>query len=122
MIYQNARMLGRDQLVDIKVESGIITEIGNNLKGSQAVDLQGKIVSSPFVEPHIHLDTTLTAGEPNYNISGTLFEGIEIWNKRKQAVITFPRPFPCRQPSPYLHPAIALHTPCQVSRPHSPLP
>ncbi|ESG79359.1 cytosine deaminase, partial [Salmonella enterica subsp. enterica serovar Kentucky str. ATCC 9263] len=37
----------------------------------------------PFVEPHIHLDTTQTAGEPSWNQSGTLFEGIERWAERK---------------------------------------
>ncbi|MGL4821301.1 MAG: cytosine deaminase, partial [Bacilli bacterium] len=37
----------------------------------------------PFVEPHVHLDTTLTAGEPRWNVSGTLFEGIERWAERK---------------------------------------
>ncbi len=37
----------------------------------------------PFVEPHIHLDTTQTAGEPAWNQSGTLFEGIERWAERK---------------------------------------
>ena len=37
----------------------------------------------PFVEPHIHLDATQTAGQPNWNQSGTLFEGIERWAERK---------------------------------------
>ncbi|RAN85780.1 cytosine deaminase, partial [Bacillus sp. SRB_28] len=35
------------------------------------------------IEPHIHLDTTLTAGEPEWNLSGTLFEGIQRWSERK---------------------------------------
>ena len=42
-----------------------------------------KALSSPFIEPHIHLDTTQTAGEPSWNLSGTLFEGIERWAERK---------------------------------------
>lgn len=37
----------------------------------------------PFCEPHIHLDTTQTAGDSSWNISGTLFEGIECWDERK---------------------------------------
>jgi len=36
-----------------------------------------------FIEPLIHLDTTQTAGEPNWNRSGTLLEGIERWVERK---------------------------------------
>lgn len=38
----------------------------------------------PFVEPHIHLDTAMSAGEPRWNRSGTLFEGIECWSERKE--------------------------------------
>jgi cytosine deaminase len=40
-------------------------------------------VTPAFVEPHIHLDASLTAGEPRWNQSGTLFEGIECWSERK---------------------------------------
>ena len=50
---------------------------GNILDGEQG------IVYPPFVEPHIHLDATQTAGQPNWNQSGTLFEGIERWAERK---------------------------------------
>jgi cytosine deaminase len=48
--------------------------------------VQGQLVSPPFVESHIHLDSALTAGEPRWNQSGTLFEGIEIWRERKQSL------------------------------------
>jgi cytosine deaminase len=46
----------------------------------------GNLVIPPFVEPHIHLDATLTAGEPRWNMSGTLFEGIECWGERKATI------------------------------------
>lgn len=48
------------------------------------LDAEGCLAVAPFCEPHIHLDTTQTAGEPNWNISGTLFEGIERWAERKE--------------------------------------
>lgn len=47
------------------------------------IDATGQMATAPFCEPHIHLDTTQTAGEPSWNISGTLFEGIERWAERK---------------------------------------
>lgn len=47
------------------------------------LDAEGGLALPPFVEPHIHLDTTQTAGEPAWNQSGTLFEGIERWAERK---------------------------------------
>ncbi|MFZ4832559.1 cytosine deaminase [Rouxiella sp. Mn2063] len=47
------------------------------------LDAEGGLVLPPFIEPHIHLDTTQTAGQPSWNLSGTLFEGIERWAERK---------------------------------------
>jgi cytosine deaminase len=38
------------------------------------------------IEPHIHLDATLTAGSPSWNESGTLAEGIEVWGDKKQSL------------------------------------
>jgi cytosine deaminase len=54
--------------------------------GVQELELEGKLVSPPFVESHIHLDSALTVGQPRWNQSGTLFEGIEIWAERKQSL------------------------------------
>lgn len=51
------------------------------------IDARGQLLIAPLVEPHIHLDAALTAGEPEWNMSGTLFEGIERWSQRK-ALIT----------------------------------
>lgn len=42
------------------------------------------MILPPFIESHVHLDTCLTAGDPVWNMSGTLFEGIECWSKRKE--------------------------------------
>ena len=50
----------------------------------QIIDLKGKIVLPPYVEPHIHLDYVLTAGIPRWSKSGSVFEGMEIWSERKQ--------------------------------------
>jgi cytosine/creatinine deaminase len=74
--------------VDIAILGGKIVAIAPNLNepAQQEFDIQGKLVSSPFVESHIHLDSALTAGEPRWNQSGTLFEGIEIWGERKQSL------------------------------------
>lgn len=72
--------------VDIAIDAGRIIAIGANLPHSsqQTIDVKGQLVSPPLIESHVHLDTALTAGEPRWNQSGTLFEGIEIWRDRKQ--------------------------------------
>ena len=72
--------------VDIGIKDGKVTAITPSLHASAEVELDvaGQLVSPPFVESHIHLDSALTAGEPRWNESGTLFEGIQIWGERKQ--------------------------------------
>lgn len=76
------------ELVDIGIKDGCITAIAPTLNEPAAieVDVQGQLISPPFVESHIHLDSVLTAGEPRWNESGTLFEGIQIWGDRKQNI------------------------------------
>lgn len=82
---KNARLSGYEQLQTIIINDGVITQISSTPDTSQneVIDAQGNLVLPPFCEPHIHLDTTQTAGEPNWNLSGTLFEGIERWAERK---------------------------------------
>ena len=84
---KNARLRGFEQLQTITIDNGIIRSIGEtgeaNSEHAEIIDAQGNMVLPPFCEPHIHLDTTQTAGEPNWNLSGTLFEGIERWAERK---------------------------------------
>ncbi|MFB2920387.1 cytosine deaminase [Aerosakkonema funiforme] len=78
----------QDREVDIGIRDGKIGAIAPHLSepAQLELDIQGKLVSPPFVESHIHLDSALTAGEPRWNESGTLFEGIEIWRERKQSL------------------------------------
>ncbi len=80
----------RPELTDIAIGDRRILALGPNLPGhaQQIIDAQGHLVGPPFVESHIHLDSVLTAGEPRWNQSGTLFEGIEIWGDRKRALTT----------------------------------
>jgi cytosine deaminase len=84
LILRDCRLLTGDP-VDIQVEQGMITAIAPHLSGEapRELNVQGHLVSPPFVESHIHLDSALTAGEPRFNQSGTLFEGIQIWGERK---------------------------------------
>ncbi len=75
-------------LVDVAVSGGRIERVAPGIDGSAAreIDAEGRLLSPPFVESHVHLDTTLTAGQPRWNGSGTLFEGIQIWSERKKRI------------------------------------
>jgi len=85
----NARLRGKDGLFRIELEGECIAAIQAQsgplaLNNAGDIDAEHNLVVPPFIEPHIHLDATLTAGEPNWNMSGTLFEGIERWAERKE--------------------------------------
>lgn len=70
----------------ILCQDGLIRAIepmSTHLLAAHELDGEEGLAIAPFVEPHIHLDTTQTAGEPSWNLSGTLFEGIERWAERK---------------------------------------
>ncbi|PNH88770.1 cytosine deaminase [Vibrio diazotrophicus] len=83
----NARLRHKDQLYTIICENGYFTEVRiqtDVISDECDIDAQQQLLCAPFIEPHIHLDAVLTAGEPRWNKSGTLFEGIECWAERKQ--------------------------------------
>ncbi|MEZ4671565.1 MAG: cytosine deaminase [Anaerolineae bacterium] len=88
LMLRNCRLYGKDDLVDIGIQGDKITVIQNEIVGSseREIDCKGKLVTPPFVEPHIHLDSVLAAGQPRFNAGGTLFEGIQIWGERKQSL------------------------------------
>lgn len=88
MIIKNAYVENSAELQDVLIGDGKIKKIGTDLKqdGEEVVDIQGKLLLPPMIESHIHLDAAMTAGEPRFNKSGTLFEGIEIWAERKKSL------------------------------------
>ena len=91
LLLRHGRLLQADRTiaeVDIAVQQGTIVAIAPTIAepATLELDLQKQLVSPPFVESHIHLDSALTVGEPRWNQSGTLFEGIEIWRDRKQSL------------------------------------
>ena len=71
--------------VNIAVKDGTIAEIGQNIAedASEVIDASGQLVSPPFVDPHFHMDATLSLGLPRLNQSGTLLEGIALWGELK---------------------------------------
>ncbi len=53
------------------------------VRGGSLPDATGNLVSAPFVDPHFHMDATLSYGRPRTNASGTLLEGISLWGELK---------------------------------------
>lgn len=88
LVLRQCNIRGTKELMDVAIHQGRIEAIGPQLplQGAQELQCEGKLLSAPFVESHIHLDSVLTAGQPRWNSSGTLFEGIQIWAERKQSL------------------------------------
>ncbi len=70
---------------DIAITGGKIAavEAGISAEAGETIDVSGCLVSPPFVDPHFHMDATLSYGTPRINASGTLLEGIALWNELK---------------------------------------
>ena len=90
MRLENVRLHQQEGLFDIQFDQGLIQSITPAKPARQpqenTLDAGGKLALPPFIDPHVHLDTSLTAGEPVWNKSGTLFEGIQNWSERKKTL------------------------------------
>ena len=73
------------RVADIGIRGDKITAV-DKLEGAEAgqvIDATGDLVCPPFVDPHFHMDATLSYGQPRVNASGTLLEGIALWGELK---------------------------------------
>jgi cytosine deaminase len=92
LLIREARLIdsATSELVDIHCDGGAIIKIEPSVTEVTAartvIEARGALASPPYVEPHVHLDTALTAGEPRWNESGTLWEGIACWAERKKSL------------------------------------
>jgi cytosine/creatinine deaminase len=70
---------------DVAVEAGRILAVEPNLLATAREEVQcsGYLLSPHFVDPHFHMDATLSYGLPRVNESGTLLEGIALWGELK---------------------------------------
>src|SRR3954462_15092517 len=73
------------RVADIGIAAGKITAIepAISAEAGAVVEASGNLVSPPFVDPHFHMDATLSYGIPRINASGTLLEGIGLWGELK---------------------------------------
>jgi len=89
LLLTHAQLHRHQGLVDIAVENGRFVRIASDLSSEHAIcvlDVNERLVIPPLVDAHVHLDAVLTVGQPRYNTSGTLLEGIQIWSERKPSL------------------------------------
>jgi cytosine deaminase len=88
LVVRNARLLDRDGLFDLVADGGRWTRIAPDaaVDAERELDADGRLVTAPLVDCHLHLDASLTAGKPRFNESGTLIEGIHVWGELKESL------------------------------------
>ena len=85
LILNNATLPDGRTGIDIACQNGTIAAVEPNItaEAHEVIDATGYLVSPPFIDPHFHMDATLSLGTPRMNTSGTLLEGIALWGELK---------------------------------------
>ena len=85
LLIKNATLPDGRVNMSVAVRAGKILEVcaGLDVPARELIDAQGWLLSPPFVDPHFHMDATLSYGLPRVNASGTLLEGIALWGELK---------------------------------------
>ena len=70
LLVKNAA-LADGSAVDVACDGGVITgvERGIAAEAREVIDAGGCLVAPPFVDPHFHMDATLSLGRPRMNVS-----------------------------------------------------
>jgi len=86
LIIKNASLTDGQTGIDIACRNGKIAALERDITADakEVIDAAGYLVSPPFVDPHFHMDATLSLGTPRMNVSGTLLEGIALWGELKE--------------------------------------
>lgn len=89
LLIRHATLIDGRRDMDIAIKAGRIHAItptqpeADLPDGLPRIDAAGYLVSPSFVDSHFHLDSALSLGQPRLNQSGTLLEGIALWNELK---------------------------------------
>jgi cytosine/creatinine deaminase len=87
LLITNATLPDGRSNMSVAVQGGKITQLAEgritSAQAKESVDAGGHLLSPHFVDPHFHMDATLSYGLPRVNESGTLLEGIALWGELK---------------------------------------
>jgi cytosine/creatinine deaminase len=88
LLITNATLPNGRTNMSVAVQAGKITEVTPALTAPahETFDAAGYLLTPPFCDPHFHMDSALTYGNPRVNESGTLLEGIQLWGELKRTL------------------------------------
>ena len=79
---------GRTADIAVRGDRIVAVEPRIEAEAGRVIDATGDLVVAPFVDPHFHMDATLSYGLPRVNASGTLLEGISLWGDLRDIATT----------------------------------
>ncbi|MDD2556871.1 MAG: amidohydrolase family protein [Desulfuromonas sp.] len=88
LILKNATLPDGRTNMAVGVTDGVIRTVAQGIEQAagkviDVIDAKGYLLSPSFVDPHFHMDAAMSLGQPRLNRSGTLLEGIALWNELK---------------------------------------
>jgi len=85
LLLKNVALPDGRTAIDVLVADGRIVDVAPRIAApaAETIDGNGHLLTPPFVDPHFHMDATLSYGLPRVNGSGTLLEGIALWGELK---------------------------------------
>lgn len=87
LVIRNARLRGKEDLLDIGIQEGRVTAIEKKIlgKGKEEIDAKGRLTTPAFANPHVHPDKSLLGDkiDPLVKTGGTL-EAFELTNVFKR--------------------------------------
>ncbi|MFS8114215.1 amidohydrolase family protein [Rhizobium jaguaris] len=88
LIVRNANLPDGRKGIDIAIKDGKIVAMEASIaaEAKEQIDATNRLASPPFIDPHFHMDATLSLGLPRLNVSGTLLEGIALWGELRPIV------------------------------------
>lgn len=88
LIIRNANLPDGRKGIDIAIDKGRIAAVERAIasEAGEEIDATGRLATPPFIDPHFHMDATLSLGLPRMNVSGTLLEGIALWGELRPIV------------------------------------
>ncbi|MGV2099890.1 amidohydrolase family protein [Rhizobium sp. 21-4511-3d] len=88
LIIRDANLPDGRKGMDIAISGGLIAAVEKTIEATAGEEIMAtnRLVSPPFIDPHFHMDATLSLGLPRMNVSGTLLEGIALWGELRPIV------------------------------------
>ena len=90
MLIKNVKLAEKNENVDLRITDGKFVAIQAGLKpneNEQVINGNGNLALPPYIDSHVHLDTTMTAGQPQGRNAGCCGIAAGCFSARRNFII-----------------------------------